>query len=479
MCTNYGNNQLQYTLNGSAVSEQEFLDSIQEYEQSDLSRSSYRTPAVFDSLAFRGNDFKPGRVPFRYRVGGKAPWGAPWFLPVTEAANLGGVFQEAAQSRGGSGVSVYWLGPSIPALFSTPNVVQPDFDAYDRPKQDQLNAMRYAQVIASLAPDACITGVELLPAGPVGNALREGCGSYFLAAHVYTEMDGGHLGPTSYNEEAAALDDYVYSNRVTLLASAGEVEGNRFYGNNAGASLNAIRVAGFDSLGLNLLRAASMPQVVNYDRLFLQEDPQILVEWRDTLTGKFYLDFVNQPASGPSSATATAYTAGMVARLLSDFPFYRWQPQLVKALLLTSSTLPNGAPDYRAMTRNNFSSYWMGPNGAHFIPASEPHQPEFIPVELPESVNPGERWRMALAWLTRGDFPLNNESLQQELELAVHLLDLRGDTLQTFTASKVGRGYQTLDFIVPEGTSRVDCSIRRTRNYGGKVLAGFNLHVDR
>lgn len=85
---------------------------------------------------------------------------------------------------------------------------------------------------------------------------------------------------------------------------------------------------------------------------------------------------------------------------------------------------------------------------------------------------------MAIAWLTRGDYPLSHESLQQEMSLSVNVLNARGEILESYTADKEGQGHQVLNFKIPAGATRVEYAIRRTKNKGGRTLLGFNLHIE-
>lgn len=472
----------EYWLNDSAISKDEYLARVQDYEQRDLSRSTYTQPIV---------DRPPMEYPYdgwtyRFSYGSTIPFSDSRYTSITTINSQNGMDQIPESSLRGNGVSVYWMGEALPLPSGSPNVVQPDYRNYRRLPEDILSSTRQVQLIGVLAPNVCITGIDfifnyvnghqpILPNNPMVNDIRSGCGSYYLGAHVFNDTSNHNIG---YNAEAAVLDDYIYNTRVIMLASNGELYGTRFHPNSAGSSHNAISVAGISTQTLLLASIATMPQVVNADKIFLPSESQIVVKRHLTVASEYTTYMVDDPITGSMrSAAAKAYTAGMLANLLSDHPFYRWHPEVVKALMLTTNVSNGGTPDYGAMTHNNVSRYWVGGNGDHFVKADSANVEEiYVPDAGP--VREGATWRMAIAWLTRGDYPLSHESLQQEMSLSVNVLNARGEILESYTADKEGQGHQVLNFKIPAGATRVEYAIRRTKNKGGRTLLGFNLHIE-
>jgi hypothetical protein len=141
---------------------------------------------------------------------------------------------------------------------------------------------------------------------------------------------------------------------------------------------------------------------------------------------------------------ATAYTAGMVSNLLMSYPFYRWHPEVVKALLLTSEDgllinppYPQGMvtktlPNYRYLVNRHPSRtstfyefdnrYWNGDiNKLKTRTVGDKHEIWFI-------VESGYRTKgaivpksAAIAWLNSGNDIYNNGGkVPQNFDLTVY-----------------------------------------------------------
>ncbi len=238
-------------------------------------------------------------------------------------------------------------------------------------------------------------------------------------------------GNTSrYTAKARDIDNYIYNNRTIEFVSAGDfgfhTKGNPKMDPQAFA-VNAITVGAFDPIGEEVLTytstasnvgtsytGATKPEVYNYSNFFTHD----LTRYYSNGTQSY----VFRPLYD-GTRVATALTAGMVGDLLAVNPFYRWHPEIVKALLLTCD---KHTPTYKYLvfdnagsTRYQFDSrYWNGDidklktrtnsNGQHEIWFVAPNPMKNYPVYA------------AISWLSSGDDVINIGKVPQDFDLYVY-----------------------------------------------------------
>ena len=102
------------------------------------------------------------------------------------------------------------------------------------------------------------------------------------------------------------------------------------------------------------------PEIYNYSHFYMNDRKLTYQNTNYDIVFNPYYD---------GTQMAAAYTAGMVADLMASNAFYRWHPEVVKALLLTSSVVSGkNVPTYRTMMPRIGSSdgvvhesrYWIG-----------------------------------------------------------------------------------------------------------------------
>ena len=188
---------------------------------------------------------------------------------------------------------------------------------------------------------------------------------------------------------------------------------------------------------------------------------------------------VFRPYYGGTDAAAS-YTAATVAALLQRYPFYKWHPEVVKALLITSSikAINNassydsdnegkyamGIPKGEAMFVNNRSRFWNGKN-SDFFSSGYPGVIEFTE----SNINPNKKYRIAIAWLSRGSVVYDYEDIPQDIDLEVWQ-----------NGSRIGYSdswHNSFEFTEVSPTTSADLTIKikRYNNIGGRVLLGYNL----
>lgn len=282
-----------------------------------------------------------------------------------------------------------------------------------------------------------------------------------------------------YNNEAAVIDDYIYNNRVIEFVA---------YTNNnsktgAGVSLNAISVAGIDIYGNTLTKDVisnprfvssvptsnyNKPEVYNFSHLLLNGGDRHMYRYSQNNNAYYTIE---------DSWGASSLSAAMTAVMLSKYPFYKWHPEVVKAVWLTAGADPANQPIKRngkdiagkytinmnTLMKNNKSRYWYGNNGDFFDNET---------ITFSEKVEPGATYNAAIAWLVRGDYAAEAKNTSSSYKIRAYTskgtLFTSGTTVAT---NRVGK------FTVPSNINTVYFEITRTRNVANdRVILGFNLH---
>ena len=247
-------------------------------------------------------------------------------------------------------------------------------------------------------------------------------------------------GNTSrYTAKARDIDNYIYNNRTIEFVSAGDfgfhTSGNPKMDPQAFA-VNAITVGAFDPIGEEVLTytstasnvgttytGATKPEVYNYSNFYTDDFTRTYTE------GTRYYPPYRPLYDG--TRMATALTAGMVADLLAVNPFYRWHPEVVKALLLTCD---KPTPTYQYLVfENEFvkndrnlyeydSRYWNGDIDKLKTRTNSKGQHEiWFVTHNPRLLTPQKNpVYAAISWLSSGDDVINIGKVPQDFDLYVY-----------------------------------------------------------
>ena len=315
----------------------------------------------------------------------------------------------------------------------------------------------------------------------------------YIGSHSY-----GRGSDSIYDKTSSYADTYVYNTRVIEVASAsntakdiGEMgkgmnvitvgaankqESGQYKYNELSAFKNPrLRANGTFRTDLIMTDFYDKPEIINVSNVFFNK-------------GKTYTYYVNRAESFPptfsNTSSAAPYTVGMIADLLHQKPFYKWHPEVVKALLLTSSILPiasstnqqkdidgnhnnligRGMPSYSAMINGNRSRYWLGNKDDHFkngaIVFNEPN------------ITEGATYRIAIAWLVDGNYVLENKDFPQDIDLQV----TQEGNPKVENSMSYSNPFEMVEF---KATNSNDLTIRisRCHNIGNnRVMLGYNLY---
>ena len=251
---------------------------------------------------------------------------------------------------------------------------------------------------------------------------------------VRNKHESASLG---YGTVAKKLDNYIYENRTIEFAAAGD------YGAHVAKSkpkmdayayaANAITVGAFDPISESVLTYTSTaenrgaqyqkyytgsqkPEIYNYSNVSNLDSTRTYTKTSNGQTTEYRSLY-------DGTRVATAYTAGMVANLLAVNPFYRWHPEVVKALLLTQD---RNTPSYRYLVFDEdnqvrydyYSRYWNGDMNSLKTRTKNGH-PEiwFVTHGLEGSSSPTYA---AISWLSSGNDISKIGHIPQNFDLYVY-----------------------------------------------------------
>ena len=219
------------------------------------------------------------------------------------------------------------------------------------------------------------------PVDPADNSRPQ----IYVGVHPGVDTYNPDEDKTLYADDARNLDNYIYEKRTVEVVAAGNncVRLNNCQISKQGHAANAITVGAMDLLTGSPTSYSSnasyfcrngqttctrsyaypyykKPEIYNYSHFYMNDRKITYQNTNYDLVFNPYYD---------GTQMAAAYTAGMVADLMASNAFYRWHPEVVKALLMTSSVVSGrNVPTYRTMMPQIGSSdgvvhesrYWIG-----------------------------------------------------------------------------------------------------------------------
>ena len=267
-----------------------------------------------------------------------------------------------------------------------------------------------------------------------------------------------------YSHEAKAIDNDVYTSRRVDIVAAGNynIRSNSGHLGLEAHAANAITVGAVDAItgeitsynsnqtyycsngigncnnGNNLSTGSKKPEIYNYSHFYLDNQNEQKRVYTDRATG---IDYTFNPYYD-GSEMAAAYTAGMVTNLLAANPFYRWHPEVVKALMISSGDVavnPNGmnpatskVPTYYSVMTNpgidndhinsfHESRYWLGEISKLYTHTLTKNNKQYKEIRFcVKRPTDKTNFSAAIAWLSRG-FDIDEVGrIPQDFDLFVH-----------------------------------------------------------
>ena len=331
-----------------------------------------------------------------------------------------------------------------------------------------------------------------------------------------------------YGAEARDLDNYIYENRTVEIVAAGD---NWHSSTNAplnaqAHAVNAITVGAVDAGNKKItnntsyitkycnkgmgnclgsenyyaVEGAEKPEIYNYTNFYMDNDRK-----RTYSTWFMHVPYVYEPYYRETESAAT-YTAGMVAGLLKANPFYRWHPEVVKAVMLNAgenniatpyphnhTPLTTKVPTYKSVVFNRFhnnqwnengpfheSRYWIGDWDWMYTHDNDYQGEIRFSIKRPDNKY---NFSAALAWLVSGDDIARFGIITQDFDMFVYentSSDVDAINVDNYkaTAFPIGEPYGKVAFTssAPYITIRIvfNFDYQWSDNYK-QVVLGFDL----
>jgi len=297
-----------------------------------------------------------------------------------------------------------------------------------------------------------------------------------ITSHSWHSLSNG-----VYSTKDQKFDNFVYAKRVVSFAAAGNysTDDPNYYVGSPGLALNTIAVGAVDptsgsykskSKWKNSNIHNDKPEVANYTD-FLFPNASSFTD----LDGKIW-----EGKFGGTSAS-TPYTAGIYANVLSQHPFLKRHPELAKALFLSSEKIlissasshdtdnflhvARKMPCYSSLAWNHRFRYWDGGNSCCFANNNA--------ITFTEQVGANVHYRIAIAWLTSGDYVAVNNSVAQDIDLYIY----QNDRLIAKSES-ANNPFEYVDFTTTSSDDITVKILRYANSESDNVILGYSLWND-
>lgn len=454
----FENGVRQYWLNGVTVSEEDYFNNIE-------TNGTFYSPSYTASLTAEE---------IISLLNGVTPVYISEIVSAQDAAVYTSILDTTTVSTWaftngykGSGIGVYFAENGCPKLsvINTSNFVQNSSCANGITS----HATSMVRVFQTTAPNAIL---YQYPKGESPN-ISSLTPQVEIGFHSYSGSSD-----STYTTNDRNLDNFIYANDITSFVASGNQNSSSgsFYVTTPGKALNAVTVGGVYPFTNNYETFSrwknsqvknQKPEIATYDYFSFPNDAHFVDDNGNTYDGT---------ARGTSAATA--FSAGVLADILQQHPFFKHHPEVAKALMINASTKPignassydqdnnsivaKGIPLYRNMGWNIRSKYWRGANSCCFTGDSI--------VFTESNIVQNKRYRIAISWLVPGSYVYTNKKISQDIDLYV-IQD--GSIIALSSTAK--NPFESVNFTT-NSNSNLIIKIKRYANSGsGNVVLGYNM----
>lgn len=453
----YENGVRHYWLNGEPISETDYFDSIQTNQPFYV--PSYTATLTADEINSLLNGSEPVYISEKMDAEDAAVY--TQILDTTRVSTWA-----FANGYNGNGIGAYIAEDGCPktSVINTSNFVQTS--SCDDGVTSHATSM--VRIFQTTAPNAVLYQYARGEAPNIASypQIEIGFHSYSGYANL------------SYASNDAVLDNFIYANDIASFVAAGNqtYSTGSFYVTTPGKALNAITVGGVYPFTNNYETYSrwtnseienQKPEIATYDYFSFPNDAHFVDDHNSTYNG------VSQGTSD-----ATAFSAGVMADVLHQHPFFKHRPEMAKALLITGSTkqianavsfdqdnnseAAKGIPLYEDLGWNTRSRYWRGANSCCFTGDSI--------VFTETDIVKDKRYRIAISWLVPGGYVFSNKTISQDIDLYV-MQD--GVTLAYSNSAK--NPFEVVDFYANSSSNLIIRIIRYANSGVGIVALGYNM----
>ncbi len=366
-----------------------------------------------------------------------------------------------------------------------------------RPPADSAHHSMVVNIVQMASPLAHTVGFSLnVPGNQIMNP--ENPFSYSPPLEIGSHSYGYTSETIFYGAYDLLMDCYIYNNRVINFVAAGNNKNNIV--GSPGKAMNVITVGAVNPATNNYVDYYKLngepfwssswrnPILINRNgnsEMMMGSDKPELAMYTDIefLNNSVMLTHFGGLLNGTSASTPLA--AGFTATLLDQHPFFKRQPALTKAVLLTGETIPiqnanswdtdnyynyysaggvaRGITNYSSVAWGTRSRWWSGGNSAHFNSSKR--------IEFTENnIQANKRYRIAIAWLVNGSYVYANGKPPQDINLYVVQ---NGMTIASSTAPT--NPFEIVDFVTTSNAPLTIIIYRNSNSGSNDVLLGYHM----
>lgn len=338
-----------------------------------------------------------------------------------------------------------------------------------------------AKIVHSTAPEATLyagdywVGYDDLSSNIFKDAeIMIGTNSYHM---IYSDKNA-HKKYQSYDKD---MDDYIYANDIVEFIAAGNTSTEEpyleHYVGTPGKSVNSITVgavkpskstyngnygytyepySGYKNSNIDNTK----PEITNFTNFWFKNETPFVDPYDSKSKWTGYMN---------GTSSSTPYSAGMAALLMSQRPEFQFAPEKVKATFIAAgSIIPVDGYDYdqgeldqyvahipmyeKMLERRNHVIGWHKKTQKYIFGSSDRRK------ITETNIVKGKRYRVAIAWMSKGSYVFENGKLPQDFDIFV---TINGKWYAQ--SNSPDNPFEVIEFTAPE-SGYVDVNILNYRN---------------
>ena len=338
-------------------------------------------------------------------------------------------------------VGIYLDEDALPVRLNPNKDANSPFILADNASMDDFNTapgyeMRASRMYRLIQNFSDLSAVYAVKGQPLNPAATTKGPQIYMGLHA-----NGGPAKSAYTVNARDLDNYIYNNRTVEIVGAGNTAGNL---SARAFAVNAITVGALDPITKRTASysAQNLPRYCSYGYCDTYDKPEF-ENYSNFYTDDYYRRYVNankQYEYYPyydGTETAAGVTAGMISNMLSYNEFYKWHPEVVKAVMLNLNQRTGNGLNYNSLVFNqkdelnlHHSYYFIG--DVNTLMKKNGFNPKeiklsFSRVDLVRGTDLSylnvDGFRVSISWLNSGNDIANLEKLPQNFDIYVYKED--------------------------------------------------------